>query len=89
MEWFRDGERIEAAMWPRHFVTGRNNKFLRIRRVDPGDEGRYRCKGVNGFGSKIFEFEVEVRGRFDSSGGGGKMRPKIYLMVFCNPKLPP
>ena len=39
--------------YPGYKLSGSENKRLTIRRMDVDTEGRYRCRGVNGFGSQV------------------------------------
>ena len=62
--WTRAGEVIDFS-WTR-FRTNKRN--LKIRGVSKEDRGRYKCKGINGFGSAEVVLELLVMGAEELEG---------------------
>ncbi len=54
----KDGERIDPSSWSQHSFSGAADQILKVRRVSADETGRYTCKGINGFGSKTFDFHL-------------------------------
>ena len=70
--WYRDETELTLAeSYSNHYkLVGQNRRKLVIKDFGPECEGKYLCKGVNGFGSASYHYmlsleEVKVKDRQD------------------------